>query len=430
MLAHLRSLFPALRPGSPTQGIAFFDNAGGSQLPACVIDGAARYMRECYANVGGEYGPSLEAAKVVKGAHDVVKDFVNARDVGEVILGHSTSALCHLVANAYAERLDEAKAGLDSGWSERISRAEVLRRTQVIVSTAGHEANINPWARLAKRGFEVTMWPTEKDVDGEYRPLLTRLRSMVSDRTLLVAFPQVSNILGEVWDAKAVTEAAHAAGAKVLIDGVAYAPHHAPDVAATGCDWHIYSAYKVFGPHMGTLFGRREAFAELTGPNHYFIPRNELPRKWEIGGVSHELCAMVCELPRFARQVTGASDAVPSRDAIKKAFGEMVVLERAVQKQLMDYLTTEPRLRLVGPARSDESRIATVSFLPARRKPSEIARAGNALGLGFRSGHFYAWRLMEELGLEPAEGVVRVSLLGYNTPDEVDRLVRFLREAL
>ena len=107
----------------------------------------------------------------------------------------------------------------------------------------------------------------------------------------LVAFPHVSNLLGEIVDVAEVTSLAHQSGARVVVDGVAYAPHRAIDVASWKVDWYAYSAYKVYGPHMAVLWGRSDALAELTGPNHFFIPDDEVPYKFEIGGPSHEGCA-------------------------------------------------------------------------------------------------------------------------------------------
>jgi cysteine desulfurase family protein (TIGR01976 family) len=414
---HIRSLFPAL---ASTQTV-FLDNAGGSQLPGCVIDAMTSYLTRSYANTGGEYPESLAAAKTINGAHDLVRVFVNGDGVGEVVLGASTTALVHTVANAHGDAMDAARAGT--------GRRELLERDEIIVSSAGHEANIGPWMRLASRGFKLTIWPTELDVDGVYRPKLSTLRALVSKRTLLVAFPQVSNILGEVWDAKAVCEIAHSVGARACIDGVAYAPHHAPDVQDLNADWYVYSPYKVFGPHSGALFGKHEAFAELNGPNHFFIAENELPRKWEPGGVSHEACAGLVALWDFACQVTREnSREKPNRKTLARALGVMAEHEAALQSALLDAISKLPSFRLLGPMRGSANRVATISFVHDSVPSEAIARRANQAGLGIRWGHFYSKRLVEEMGIESSRGVVRASLVGYNTHEDVRRLATFLSE--
>jgi selenocysteine lyase/cysteine desulfurase len=300
-----------------------------------------------------------------------------------------------------------------------------------------HEVMEQQTISIAKAGIVV------RGGAGAWRPRVETLRSLLSDRTRLVAFPQVSNILGEVWDLRPVIAAAHAAGARVAIDGVAYAPHHAPDVAAWGCDWYVFSAYKVFGPHMGALFGTREALAELTGPNHVFIPRDELPKKFEVGGVSHEGSAAIAALWTHVCDVAEADASVDlttvaARAVFVRAFEMMAARECELQAPLIDSLRAHPRLRVAGPAVSDTSRVATIAFTHDTLASGEIARQANAEGLGIRYGHFYSRRLLEEMSDPhsggharvfvggPDQGVVRASLLYYNTEAEVARLTRFL----
>lgn len=409
----LRSLFPVF---GATKTI-FLDNAGGSQLPGCVIDAMTKYLTHSYANTGGSYAESVQAATTIKGAHDLVRTFVNGDGLGEVILGSSTTALVHLVANAHADAMDAARAAGGP--------AETLRRNRIIVASAGHEANIGPWMRLAARGFEVVLWPTERDSDGNWRPLVSRLRTLLNERTALVAFPQVSNILGEIWDAKAVCDAAHSVGARAMIDGVAYAPHHAPDVRELGADWYVYSPYKVFGPHMGALFATHAALEPLTGPNHYFIPKAELPRKWEVGGVSHEACAGLLALSAFARQVLRSDASGPiSRVELDRALGVMVELEREVQEMFLAQLQKNPRVQIVGP--TSGKRVATISFLLKDEASDVFAKRANAAGVGVRFGHFYSKRLLEELDIRSENGIIRASFVGYNTLEDATALVKLL----
>lgn len=410
-LQQIREQFPAL--AGPT---VFLDNAGGSQLPACVINAVRDYFTTSYAQLGGEYQPSLRAARTIERAHEIVNLFLNGAGTGHVVLGSSSTALCHLLANTYAD----AHAAAPSS-----------PRNEIIVSSAGHEANIGPWMRLASRGFTVRLWPTQQDSTGRWRPSLDVLRSMLSPRTRLVAMPQVSNILGEVWDVRAVADLARAAGARTVIDGVAYAPHYAPDVRALGCDWYIYSTYKVMGPHLAALFGTREAFAELTGPNHYFIPDHALPYKFELGGVSHEGCAGIAALWDYCCFLAGADPASPpTRQVFESAFAVIIARELELQARLLNYLNARPDIRVIGPREADASRVCTISFTHESARSAAIARAANAQGLGLRYGHFYSLRLIQELGLDPRDGVVRASLLHYNSDSDIDRACEFLDREL
>jgi selenocysteine lyase/cysteine desulfurase len=333
----------------------------------------------------------------------------------EAIIGPSTSQLCRMLADCYAEVLSPGD--------------------EVIVCETAHESNAGPWMRLAKLGIVVRTWPVGELGPGWASRRMASLKSLLSARTRIVAFPQVSNILGEVIDAKAVTALAHGAGARVVVDGVAYAPHRVIDAVDIGCDWYVYSTYKVFGPHAAVLLGTKEAIAQLTGPNHFFIPRDEVPRKFELGGANHESCAGICALDGYLRQyltIHEEAEGEPgwSRDRVTRAFAIMERAETTVHNQLMDFLRSRSDVRIIGPADATTPRVCTISFVHASKPSREIALACAAQLLGCRYGNFYAYRLVQALGLNPGDGVIRVSFSHFNTPEEVDRLIRTLREAM
>ncbi|HSI72075.1 MAG TPA: aminotransferase class V-fold PLP-dependent enzyme, partial [Fimbriimonas sp.] len=242
----VRSWFPALR-----SNFAYLENAGGSQAPGCVSVGIRQYMQSSYVQVGANYPASQKATEIVAGAHAFMEEWVNAGDIGKVVLGPSSTALIHIIANAYGEILQPGD--------------------EIIVADTNHEANAWPWYRLERFGIVVKPWRIDP---ATFLCPLEDLFGLLTDKTKLVAFPHVSNLLGEVVDVAAITKLVHEHGAKVFVDGVAYAPHGVIDVQEWGVDWYIFSNYKVYGPHMATLFGRHESFAELTGPNHHFIPKD------------------------------------------------------------------------------------------------------------------------------------------------------------
>ena len=405
--ASLRERFPAL-----SSTTVFLDNAGASQVPACVIDAMAAYLRGSYAQLGGDYPESRAAKHTIDAAHAMVKLLLNAQGVGEAILGPSTSALCNMLAACYADVLHEEPD-----------------RNEIVVSTAGHESDVGPWMRLTKRGFTVRPWPIHAP-SATLR--LEDLLPLLGQRTRVVAFPQVSNILGEIVDVARVVQAVKAAcgqRARVLVDGVAFAPHRPMDVRAWGCDWYAYSTYKVYGPHMAALFGRHEALHELTGPNHDFIDRKAHPYKFELGGVNHEGCAGLVALADYLC-VAADAPAPVTRETIVRAFEVFTELELPLQARLMEHLSRAKGVRVWGPAHAHASRVSTISFTREGTPSATIARALNARGLGVRYGNFYSARLCDELGLDRTNGVVRASLVHYNTPDEVERLIAALQEVL
>lgn len=382
-------------------------------------------MIENYVQTGADYAASQRATENVRAAHELVKHFVNGggpdgarvgQGMGEVIFGASSTELCNRLANAYAEGKQSGGLG---------------KRDEIVVGTFGHEANIGCWMKLAQRGFTVREWPCELDADGTPRPRVETLRGLVNEKTLLVAFAQVSNILGEVYDVGSITKMCHAAGAKVMVDGVAYAPHHAPDVATWGCDWYVYSTYKVFGPHMGAMFGRHDAFAELTGPNHGFIARDYMPGKWEPGGSTHEGCAMVNALWPYVAFMAGLPESTaPHHAAFKTAFARMAKLEDGLMRRVMDFLNERKDVRVIGPRTVDEKRVCIAAFVREGMSSASIAKAVNAKGFGVRYGNFYSRRLCEQLKIDPADGVVRISMAHYNSEEEVEGVLGALGQVM
>lgn len=398
--ARARAAFPAL-----AGRFAFLENAGGSQVPAVVADRMHDYMTRTYVQLGAGYPLSRECTRVVEEAHAFVGMLMNARG-GHVMLGPSTSQLLRMLADAYLDALPPGR--------------------EIVVAETGHEANVGPWVRLSERGHRVIWWPVDR---AEHSATLRSLEERLSGRTALVALPHVSNLLGKIEDLGAIVAAAHRAGARVVADGVAYAPHRAMDVAAWDVDWYAYSTYKVYGPHMAALYGKADAVAELTGPNHFFIPREEVPYKFELGGASHEGCAGILALGDYLSYLVGGGGPA-DRATVERAFTLMTECELPLQARLLGYLRGKSGVRIVGPAAADADRVGTVSFVHERMASRAVSAAMDDRGIGIRHGHMYAYRLCRTLGLDPEDGVVRVSFVHYNTIEEIERLIAALDAVL
>jgi len=482
LLPSIRSLFPGLASGT-----IMLDNAGGSQLPRCVIDAMCEYMEKSFVQLGGDYPLSKCATAVIPRAREVVKVFLGGHEaaggraagsaigagLGDVFFGSSSTVLCYELAAAYADardacrNLDAAPADLREhfakasgaangsvlGGTQGTLRDRLLSRDQIVVCTAGHEANVGPWMRLALRGYTIVPWHVEpiRDAGGStnWRPSLDTLKKLVNNRTLLVLMPQVSNILGEIWDVRGAAEIAHAAGARMVVDGVAYAPHRAPRMGELGCDWYVYSTYKVFGPHMAAMFGTHEAMGELVGPNHYFLD-SKVPYKWELGNASHEAAAGVAALWDFMCQLAALDGGVtspamskprdwssrPTRDVFDRAFGVVRALEDRHTAQLIDYLKSKPSVRIVGPRHAESSRVGTISFTSTKATPVKISHHLGERNIAMRQGHAYSKRLVEQLSadtdlhIDPAIGVARLSIQHYNSPEELRIVCSALDEIL
>ena len=405
----IRGRFPALRGET-----VFLENAGGSQVPGVVAERMREYMLSTYVQLGAGYELSRRCDAVVDDAHDFINQFMNGTETGRVILGPSCTQLCSMLAGCYADVLEPGD--------------------EVIVDQAGHEANVGPWMKLTQRGVKVRMWPFDRE---SMSSRLEDLKGLLTERTRLVAFVHVSNLLGGISDIKAITKLVHDAGARAVVDGVAYAPHRPIDVAAWDVDWYVFSTYKTYGPHMAAMYGRLDAIDELTGPNHFFIPRGEVPYKFELGGACHEGCAGLLALGDYfgflASLGGNGNDAAQpiDRAGLLRAFDVMAACERPVQRRLIDYLHGKSKVRIIGPESADDAvRVGTVSFVHESRSSAEIAAALHRKQFAVRNGHMYAYRICQPLKLDPEDGVLRVSAVHYNTTDEIDRLIDVLETVL
>ncbi len=400
LVERVRLQFPQLQSST-----VFFENAGGSLVPIQVIEAVKRYLSTCYVNYGADYPESSQAGRILHDAHDFVRLLMNGDGLGDVVFGASTSQLLRMLADALADT-----------WTPG---------DEVILCETAHEANANPWVHLERRGIVIKWWR----VDPASRQCsLDELDQLIGPRTKVVAFPHVSNLLGEIVDVRAVTELVHRRGAKVVVDGVAYASHALMDMADWGCDAYVYSTYKVYGPHMACLFMRNDLMASVEGPNHFFVDRDDVPRKFELGNLNHEGCAMVVGLGEYFNDVLGRNaDAIHDRESLRQVFGLFHRLERPPLERLMTYLASRDDVEIIGPSRPD-GRVATVSFRHARLSSQDVSAFCQRRGIGLRSGHMYSYRLCEALGISPADGVVRASLVHYNTVQEVEILIGVLDE--
>lgn len=396
-ITEIRAQFPAL-----DKGTIYMENAGGSQVPLVVADSIRDFMLTKYVQVGATYDVSKQATDVIAQAREFLNVFVNGTGIGRVTFAASTSGACKMLADAYANIMEPGD--------------------EIIVAETGHEANIGPWAKLEGRGFNIRTWKVDRE---SLSCPISSLEPMLSRKTKIVAFPQTSNILGDIVDARRIVDLVHSAGAKVVLDGVAFAPHRCVDVAAFDADWYVYSAYKVFGPHMAVLFGKTEAFAEIKGPGHFFLAA-DAPGRFELGCPNYEGIAGILALWDYLQFLAGTRSDEFSRQVVQEAWRYMTELEMPLQKRLIEYLLSKPQVRLIGPAATDDSRVGIVSFVHESKTPPEIVAATDAAGIGIRSGHAYAYRLCEALGIDTATGVVRVSFAHYNTTEEVERLISVL----
>jgi len=400
-IEEVRAQFPALK-----SGFSFFENAGGSQVPRQVLERIGSLMTEGYVQAGAGYPASDIVDQVVAESKRFANVLVNGEGVGTAVIGPSTTDLLYRLANTLAHTL--------------------VPGDEIVVSVTNHESNIGPWVRLAECGAIVKWWGVDRET-GAYS--FDELASLLTERTKVVAVAHTSNLLGDVLDASRVVQMAHAAGARVVVDGVAYAPHSAVDVKSVGADFYALSLYKVYGPHIAVLFGTDEAWSLVEGPNHFFL--SGMPAKFELGCQPYELLAGLLGTAEYLSFLAGSPRPRFDRPTVEAAFARMRELERPVQERIFDFLSSRSDVRIVGPRTADQSaRHPTFSFLHKTKPSDQVARAVNGDSVGIRYGHMYAARLCEALGAPLETGFVRASAVHYNTVEEADRLIAMLEKAL
>ncbi len=402
-LGFVRDRFPAL------DEVAFFENAGGTRVPYSVIDRVRAYMTETQVQPGGDFAPSALAAERIAVAQQQMAAMVNASP-DEVMIGISTTMNAYLLSHAL--------------------RPLFAPGDEVIVTQMDHEANNGAWRRLAEHGIVVREWSVNP-ATAELDP--AALDDLLSERTRLVCFTQCSNITGSLHDVAALVRRVHAAGALACVDAVAYAPHRAIDVKALDVDFYLCSLYKLYGPHLGLLYGKREHLLRARGQNHFFIGEDQVPLKLNPGGPNHELTAATSGIVDYIDAVH-AHHHPGSNAGLHQRFAECFELFAAHEERLvtplMDFLASRPGVRIIGRASAERGvRVPTVSFVSERCASSGVAAHCARHGVGIRSGDFYARRLIDALGLGD-EGVVRASMVHYNSVEEVERLIAALDQVV
>jgi len=403
-LDFVRGLFP-----SPCWERAFFENAGGSYVPNSVIERVTAYMRESQVQPGGAYDASALAAERMAEGQRLMAELIGA-DTDEVIIGPSTTTNIFVLSKAFQDSLSSGD--------------------EIIVTDLDHEANNGAWRRLAGHGIEVREWKINRETE---KLEAEDLAALLTDKTRLVCFSHCSNVLGGINDVGALTKMAHKAGALVCVDGVAYAPHRALDVKALDVDFYVLSLYKVFGPHVSLLYGKREHFERLPGQNHYFLD-DQIPLKLNPGGPNHEFTSGLVGVADYFEALAAHHLIDPPntfKGRVDAVFDLMAHHEEGLAQRFADFLLSKPKVRLLGP-KTDKAdiRTPTFSFTIDGRAAADIPPLLEPAKAAIGQGHFYAKRLLDALGITDPGGVLRAAMAHYNTMDEVDTLIEALDGAI
>ena len=388
-----RSQFPAL-----AQEQVFMDNAGGSQVLGSVIDAISSYLSRTNVQLGASYPVAQTSTAAFDAGVIAGAKYINAEPY-EIVFGPSTTQLFR-------------NASIALEWPDD---------SELVLSKCDHEANIASWVQMAKwRGFKVNWWVPD---NSKTNPRLEayQLEKLLTSKTRLVACTHTSNILGTVTDIRSIADTVHrlSPNALLAVDAVAYAPHGPIDVKALDADIYAFSWYKVYGPHIAMLYAGPRAQSQLQSLGHYFKSGKTLEEKLGLAGANYECVQAVPKVTEYLG-APGAWDALSQR-------------EEEVQEVLLKFLRQkrdEGKVVIYGEDSSDrKKRVPVISFRVEGRKSFDVIdQVEKQSKFGCRPGHFYSKRLIQEvLGIEdPDDGIIRVSLLHYNTTEEVEGLVKVL----
>lgn len=395
----IRAEFPAFSEPS-LQGQAFFENAGGSYTSRAVLSKLDHYYRATKVQPYGYYPASQAAGEAMDLSFERMAQALNVT-ADWIHFGPSASANTYVLANAFAGWLKPGDA--------------------IVVTNQDHEANTGNWRRLANRGIEIREWRVDPQTG---RLDLAALDALLDSKVRLIAAPHCSNVAGEINPVADIAARAHAIGAVTAIDGVSYAPHGLPDLKALGADIYFFSAYKTYGPHQGIMAVRPELALSLPNQGHYF---NDAKPRYRLtpAGPDHAQIAASSGIIDYLETVADiAGDAVEGANPFRRAHAAMRAQEIALSKPLLDYLRQKNSIRIIGP---DDPNLRAPTIALALAEPgADVARRLARHGIMAGGGHFYAYRLLEAVGINPDHGVLRLSFVHYTTPEEITQLITAL----
>jgi cysteine desulfurase family protein (TIGR01976 family) len=401
----VRSVFPALQT---EDRFIFFDNGAGAQVPQIVLDAVQDHLVLCNVQRGGRYGRSQEVDAGIRRARQSVATFLNAREPSEIAFGMNATSFIRIVSLALAEILGS--------------------RTEIVVTELDHEANIATWLALQNRGVEIRWWKMRDngtlDVD-DLAPLL-------GPKTRLVACAVASNAVGSIVDVKQVAAMTHAAGAELFLDAVHYAPHGVVDVQDWNCDYLVCSGYKIFAPHMGFLWGKRELLEKLPTFREDFIP-DEVPTKIEVGTYVYEnvagMNAAIAYLEELGRKVLRDGKLTPSRTLLVTAMEAIRNYELYLTGEVLRRFSALDGVSVYGvlDPQQFQHRVPTICFNLKGVDAAAVTEQCATNGIGVRDGNMYSPRLLRRLGIPERTGAVRASLVHYNTVEEIETFASVLQ---
>lgn len=395
----VRKDFPLLQQQISGEPLVYLDSGATAQKPQAVIDAVDYYYSNDNANVHrGLYALSERATFAYEATRQKVKKFINAQHLHEIIFTRGTTDSINLVASSF---------GL----------LKVQANDEIIISAMEHHSNIVPWQILCERtGAKLKIIPVNDD--GSLN--IEQYELLMNERTRLIGFIHVSNVLGTVNPVKQMIKTAHKHDIPVLLDGAQAVPHIRVDVQDLDCDFYAFSSHKLYGPTgVGVLYGKS-------------IWLDQMPPYQSGGGMISRVSFKKTEysmLPhKFEAGTPNVAGVIGMRAAIdyvnQIGFDKIAAHETALMQYANELLQQIPGLRIIG---TMPNKVAVISFVMQQAHPHDIGTVLDHEGISIRVGHHCTMPLMERFNV-PA--TARISLGMYNSKQEIDRLIVALHKVI
>ena len=402
----VKAQFPAFKDPLSSKW-SFFENAGGSYVPHNVITHLNNFMTSTKVQPYAEFDISKIAGNNMDKATELFAEMINARK-DEIIIGASTTMNMYVLSNAMKHFI---KPG-----------------DEVIVTNQDHEANIGAWRRLESYGAVIKEWKINTE-NAELE--IEDLKALLTNKTKIVAVTHCSNIVGSINNLQSIAKLVHEYNAFLVGDGVSYAPHGLPNVKDLDVDFYTFSLYKTYGPHLGLLYGKKEILNQLPNQNHEFL-EGDVPYTLNPGGPNHEELSCLVGIYEYFNNLYDhhfPDENNTLRKKIEKINELISNHEEQIANPLLEYLNSRNDIKLIGKKKiENKNRAPTISFTFVNQSSKKISDQLVKNGIATRNDNFYAWRCLKALGIDVDDGVVRTSMVHYNTHEDVDKLISVLKK--
>lgn len=386
---------------------AFFDNAGGTFPCRPVIDKLEHFYKNNKVQPYGDNALAHAAGEQMDKGRKMISDLLGVT-MDTITIGPSTTQNLNTLSSACAKFLS--------------------KNDEIIISEQDHEANIGGWERVAKHtGANLNLWEVNEST-GELD--LASLEKLLNSNTKIICVTHSSNIIGTVNPIGQIIDMGHSVGAKVIIDGVSYAPHRWPDLANTKADAYCFSTYKTYATHQGIMYVSPD-FLEMLQPQCHFFNAHRPWSQLDAAGPDHAGIAALAGLGDYFEILYDhhfEKSELPLNVKVSMISDLMNSHEASLCKVLLERLTDLPT-RIFG-KNTMQGREANIALISQNATSAQLSTLLGKRGIATKHGHFYAYRILKKMGLDPDDGVLRLSFAHYNTMKETERLVTALTDIL